>query len=41
MIAVDRSAARSVYDQVVAASGRQLAPAASEALYQDFTAPSN
>jgi hypothetical protein len=41
MIAVDRSAARSVYDQVVAASGQKLAPAASEALYQDFTAPSN
>jgi hypothetical protein len=39
MIAVDRSAARSVYDQVVAASGQRLAPAASEALYQDFTAP--
>lgn len=41
MIAVDRSAARSVYDQVVAASGQKLAPTASEALYQDFTAPSN
>ena len=39
MIAVDRSAARSVYDQVVQASGQKLAPAASEALYKDFTAP--
>ncbi|MGH8481448.1 MAG: hypothetical protein ACRES8_03200 [Nevskiaceae bacterium] len=39
MIAVDRSAARSVYDQVVQASGQQLTPAASEALYRDFTAP--
>jgi hypothetical protein len=41
MIAVDRSAARSVYDQVVSASGQSLAPAASEALYRDFSAPSN
>jgi hypothetical protein len=41
MIAVDRSAVRSVYDQVVSASGQTLAPAASEALYRDFSAPSN
>ena len=40
MIAVDRSAARSVYDEVVQASGQKLAPAASEALYRDFSAPS-
>src|SRR5687767_8016271 len=33
MIAVDRSAARQVYDQVVQASGQKLTPAASEALY--------
>ena len=39
MIAVDRSAARQVYDQVVQASGQQLTPAASEALYRDFTEP--
>lgn len=39
MIAVDRTAVRSVYDQVVQASGQKLAPAASEALYKDFSAP--
>lgn len=39
MIAVDRSAVCSVYDQVVKASGRELAPAASEAMYQSFAAP--
>jgi hypothetical protein len=37
MIAVDRSAARSVYDQVVSASGQKLSPAQSETLYKDFT----
>ena len=41
MIAVDRSAARQVYDTVVQASGEKLSPAASEALYKDFTAPPN
>ncbi|MGQ0586358.1 MAG: hypothetical protein ACT4PK_04050 [Gammaproteobacteria bacterium] len=42
MITVDRSQARQVYDQIVQASGAKLAPAASEALYQDFSgAPSN
>lgn len=41
MVAVDRSQARQVYDTIVQASGRQLAPATSEALYREFTAPSN
>jgi hypothetical protein len=39
MIAVDRSQTRQVYDTVVQASGEKLAPATSEALYKDFTAP--
>jgi hypothetical protein len=41
MIAVDRSAARQVYDTVVQASGEKLSPAASEALYKDFTGAAN
>jgi hypothetical protein len=41
MIVVDRSAARQVYDTVVQASGEKLAPAASEALYKDFTGATN
>lgn len=41
MITVDRSAARQVYDQIVQASGQKLAPAASEALYKDFTGTTN
>jgi hypothetical protein len=41
MIAVDRTATRQVYDTVVQASGEKLSPAASEALYKDFSAPSN
>ncbi len=41
MITVDKSQTRQVYDQIVQASGQQLAPAASEALYKDFSTPSN
>ena len=41
MIAVDRTAARQVYDTVVQASGEKLSPAASEALYKDFTGATN
>jgi len=40
MIAVDRSQARQVYDQIVQAAGAKLAPATSEALYQDFSGAS-
>ena len=41
MITVDRSQTRQVYEQIVQASGEKLAPAASEALYKDFSTPSN
>jgi hypothetical protein len=41
MITVDKSQTRQVYDQIVQASGQNLAPAASEALYKDFSTPSN
>ena len=41
MITVDRSQTRQVYEQIVQASGEKLAPAASEALYKDFSAPAN
>lgn len=41
MITVDKSQTRQVYDQIVQASGQTLAPAASEALYKDFSTPSN
>ena len=37
MVAVDRSAARHIYDKVIAASGEPVDPAASEALYQEFS----
>ncbi len=40
MIAVDRSQTRQVYEQIVQASSEKLAPAASEALYKDFSSPS-
>ena len=40
MITVDRSQTRQVYDQIVQASGEKLAPAASEALYKDFSGAS-
>jgi len=40
MITVDRSQTRQVYDQIVQASNEKLAPAASEALYKDFSSPS-
>ena len=41
MISIDKSQTRQVYDSIVQASGQKLAPATSEALYKDFTAPSN
>ena len=41
MITVDRSQTRQVYEQIVQASGEKLAPTASEALYKDFSTPSN
>ena len=41
MISIDKSQTRQVYDQIVQASGEKLAPATSEALYKDFSTPSN
>jgi hypothetical protein len=41
MISVDKSQTRQVYDQIVQASGQKLSPSASEALYKDFSTPSN
>ena len=41
MVTVDRSQTRQVYETIVQASGEKLAPGASEALYKDFSAPSN
>jgi len=41
MISIDKSQTRQVYDQIVQASGQTLAPATSEALYKDFSAPAN
>ena len=37
MVTVDRAQTRQAYDQIVQASGANLAPAASEALYKDFS----
>lgn len=41
MITMDRSQTRQVYEQMVQAAGAKLSPAASEALYKDFSAPAN
>lgn len=41
MITVDRSQTRQAYDQMVQAAGVQLPPATSEAMYKDFSTPSN
>jgi hypothetical protein len=41
MIAVDRSQTRRVYEQIVQASGEKISPTTSEALYKDFSTPSN
>jgi membrane-bound lytic murein transglycosylase len=41
MISIDKSQTRQVYDQIVQTAGAKLAPETSEALYQDFSTPSN
>lgn len=41
MISIDKSQTRQVYDQVVQTAGAKLAPETSEALYKDFSTPSN
>jgi len=41
MITIDKSQTRQVYDQIVRTADAKLAPATSEALYKDFSTPSN
>ena len=41
MINIDKPQTRQVYDQIVQTAGAKLAPETSEALYKDFSTPSN
>ncbi len=41
MISIDKSQTRQVYDQIVQTADAKVDPATSEALYKDFSTPSN